>query len=1211
MPALTRIKNNQILDSTIYANAKIVPGSIVGSLFNSNITVTSDFTITGNLTVQGASTYMTVASTNTYVNDPLIVINNAFSGTNTYDLGFVFNRGTLQNTALIWNEFNKEFRLVGTTETGTTYGNINQSNYANLSLGNLSVQYIGNVTSIIASGNINQTGTGTLQGASFEGNVALNGPYVTTSQGLINFLDTGVTTVNVFGAATAIDLGATSGTLTINNPTVVGTQSTQNLYNTTATTLNFGGAATTFNIGATSGTLTINNPTVVGTQSTQALYNTTATTLNFAGAATTLNVGASTGTATLNNQVLALPNAFALRINGANPTLESTDTGTLKLFNANVTAVSAFGAATDITIGATTGTANIKNLITNVSGQLNVLVGTDSTTTSTGAIVVTGGVGISGNLNVGGNALVNGPTTINNTLSTTGVTRLYNTTNTAQTHDTGALQVDGGASISKDLWVGGNVYAGNIFGTSQQIITVQDPLLYLEAGNTYPYNYDIGIYSNFVGPDSLTGTGNVYQHTSILRDNSDNTWKFVSNIRGEPTAGGMPIDSDTRYDPVRAGNLTLVYTQESTSATTGALQVGGGAGIAGNIFHTGTRLETSASNYLFASTPTTVDAFKAATDIEIGATSGTVLINNPTVVGSQTTQALYNTVTQTLNFARAANITMGHTDGTTTLQGNANIRAVTQTTTFTNGALVVAGGGGFADNVAIAKGHQFLVGTELANKVLVPNATAQFFSNVAGYSQINQQNVNNGSGSSSDFVATADNGDDFQGYIDLGINSSTFSNVAFSVAKANDGYLYVFGNTSTGGGNLAIGTGQVQNDIIFFTGGTTSDLITMRINDNTATFQPNVHITIPGWTTSLSNGGFVVDQGAAIGANLRVGSDAIFNYTQSALGNFTIRTSGSTAGLIYNIANQSLILNGPGYASNVTPIGGATLAVRATDSMLIPVGTTAQRPSNTGNVDVTGMLRFNVSANNLEWYNGSEWAVPGASTTIITDQQINGDGTSNVFILSGDSTTNSTIVSINGVLQYPITAYAVSGNVLTFTEAPAVGDVIDVRVLTTTTTISSLGSANGFMLFDASDGSGTYANITGGVSGPTVRFSLNAEGIISLTNDTKIAINNSAYNIAANNTPYVVDTWTQTRYTSAKYIVTAKNDATTMESYEAMVITDQTGNAYISTYGIVNTGSPMGVLTANVLGGNVRLYYTSTSSAGVNANVRVYTTYIV
>ena len=111
MSNLTRIKNNQITDSTILANTKIVPGSIVGSLFNSTMTIASDITITGNLTVQGSSSYLTVASTNTYVNDPLIVLNNAFSGTNTYDIGLLFNRGNQTTTALIWNETNKEFGL--------------------------------------------------------------------------------------------------------------------------------------------------------------------------------------------------------------------------------------------------------------------------------------------------------------------------------------------------------------------------------------------------------------------------------------------------------------------------------------------------------------------------------------------------------------------------------------------------------------------------------------------------------------------------------------------------------------------------------------------------------------------------------------------------------------------------------------------------------------------------------------------------------------------------------------------------------------------------------------------------------------------------------------------------------------------------------------------------------------------------------------------
>lgn len=124
----------------------------------------------------------------------------------------------------------------------------------------------------------------------------VDGGDLTTNATTFNLLNANATTVNAFGAATAIDMGATSGTATINNPTLVGTQATQNLYNSAATTMNFAGAAATLNMGANSGTATIGNPTVVGTQTTQNLYNTTATTMNFAGAATTINMGTNSTT---------------------------------------------------------------------------------------------------------------------------------------------------------------------------------------------------------------------------------------------------------------------------------------------------------------------------------------------------------------------------------------------------------------------------------------------------------------------------------------------------------------------------------------------------------------------------------------------------------------------------------------------------------------------------------------------------------------------------------------------------------------------------------------------------------------------------------------------------------------------------------------------------------------------------------------------------
>ena len=124
----------------------------------------------------------------------------------------------------------------------------------------------------------------------------VDGGDITTNATTFNLLETNATTVNAFGSATAIDMGATSGTATINNPTLVGTQATQNLYNSAATTMNFAGAAATLNMGANSGTATIGNPTVVGTQTTQNLYNTVATTMNFAGAATTINMGTNSTT---------------------------------------------------------------------------------------------------------------------------------------------------------------------------------------------------------------------------------------------------------------------------------------------------------------------------------------------------------------------------------------------------------------------------------------------------------------------------------------------------------------------------------------------------------------------------------------------------------------------------------------------------------------------------------------------------------------------------------------------------------------------------------------------------------------------------------------------------------------------------------------------------------------------------------------------------
>jgi len=1261
--ALTRIKNNQIFDSTIYANAKIVPGSIVGSLFNANLTMTSDVTITGNLTVQGASTYLTVASTNTYVNDPLIVLNNAFSGTNTYDLGFVFNRGSLQNTALIWNEFNKEFRLVGTTETGTTYGNINQSNFANLRLGNLTVDYVTSIGSLITTGFINTTANISAAVGVFG---AINSTGLINTAGNLSASQVSVATLNATGLINTLgNISASEGSFA----TVKATGYINTAGNISTAQLNAGQINTTGNVVATvfnGGAVNVSGNVVAATVLAQLLTADDATFGNvaagFIGNAATAFTGASlnvTGNVVASTVLADLLTANDLTVgNVAAGFIGNTGTAftgaTINLSGNVLAGLAQFAAINATPIGnatASTGTFTVLAASNNLWANASIA----TTAQGLGAIVVpNGGISVGGAANIAGAITTAGAAQFNNTITVGGAATFTSPTNSTNAAS-GAVIIQGGASIAKDLWVGGNLYAANIIGVQANVITVEDPLLFLSTATTYPYNYDIGFYSKFTGP-GLSTLANSTQFTGVVRDNVDNTWKFFSNT-AEPGTDTVVFGAGTVWDPIKAGNLTLTVTTDSSSSTTGALIVAGGAGIGGSIFHGGSQLQTSASSYTIAGTPTTVDAFKGATDLEFGATSGTLTINNPTVVGTQTTQALYNTVADTINFGRAANITLGINAGTTTVQGNLTVQSVKKSTAYNNGALTISGGLGIDGNIFVNDSYldtaqtnflllntptvidAFKAGTDIeigatSGTLLINNPTVVGSQSTQALYNTTATTLNFGGAATALTVGAATGFTAVQN-ANLWLPNLTSidgaqANVNIFTTNATQAQLLTSANLSIG---ASVGTTAIRNttlslpyatDIVvgqssFNLANTVATTVnafgaatTLNLSSGTGsltTVRGRLRVESARTSGSSLDGALRIVGTTALGSNLFVGNGAVINDLQTSE-QFKIRGTGSSLVFFVDPGTQTAVINGPSYAGNTATIPGATFAVRSTDSLLVPVGTTAQRPGNAGNVDVTGMLRYNTSLSNLEWFDGSIWAVPGAAqSTVITDESFSGNGVQTTFTLANTASTNSCIVSINGVLQIPVTAYGITGTALTFTEAPAVGDAINVRKLTTTSSITSLASANGYMVFDVSDSSGIYANITGGVSAPTVRTSVSAEGILSLVNDTKIAVRGTVVNIVANATPYTVDSFTQTRYVTAKYIVSAKKDSTNFESYEALVTTDQNNNAYITTYGIVNNGTTMGILSANVLAGNVQLYYT-TNTGMTNANVRVYTTYI-
>jgi len=100
------------------------------------IALNANTTITGNLTVTGTQT--TLETTTLVVEDPLLELakNNSGGIANTMDQGLFFNRGSLSNVSLIWDESADEFATAVTAgEDGTTSGNITIDSYAGLQVG--------------------------------------------------------------------------------------------------------------------------------------------------------------------------------------------------------------------------------------------------------------------------------------------------------------------------------------------------------------------------------------------------------------------------------------------------------------------------------------------------------------------------------------------------------------------------------------------------------------------------------------------------------------------------------------------------------------------------------------------------------------------------------------------------------------------------------------------------------------------------------------------------------------------------------------------------------------------------------------------------------------------------------------------------------------------------------------------------------------------
>ena len=207
-------------------------------------------------------------------------------------------------------------------------------------------------------------------------------------------------------------------------------------------------------------------------QTTFNLLNTTATTVNFAGAGTTVNIGAATGTTNVKND---LDVKGDVKIQGDDL---KTTAPTFNLLPDTATTVNFAGAATDLVIGATTGTTRIRNDL-DVDGDFNV----------DGDFHIGKDLDVDGDVNIdGGDLTVSTPTfNLANTTATTvnfagAATNIEIGSSTGKTNINNNLDIDGDVNIDGgDLTVSTETF--NLANSTAKNVNFAGEAINIEIGS--------------------------------------------------------------------------------------------------------------------------------------------------------------------------------------------------------------------------------------------------------------------------------------------------------------------------------------------------------------------------------------------------------------------------------------------------------------------------------------------------------------------------------------------------------------------------------------------------------------------------------------------------------------------------------------------------------------------------------------------------------
>ena len=513
------------------------------------------------------------------------------------------------------------------------------------------------------------------------------------------------------------------------------------------------------------------------------------------------------------------------------------------------------------------------------------------------------------------------------------------------------------------------------------------------------------------------GIGKVASNVDIV-PNTANVFALGSSTRRWNTVYGQYLDLS--HNAIIGGNLVV----------TGNLS-------AGNISYT--------SNVFVGDLEGSV--FDGASSIVLDVIDSTIYVDNyryanGTPVSFSGTPSGSNTQIQFNNagsFGGSAAFTFDRTSNVLSVLGNISTGNAS-ITNLTSSNLVNGRTGTFTGD-QYSDGAMYIgspAGTVLGSDVVI-----QITANAGGYSQTNFQNINNSPTASSDYILTADNGNDTTHYLDMGITSSGWDGSETNVLAglvANNGYLYVQdGNLTVGvrNGSTSYAWNFDTAGNLSFPGSITTDNtdLTLSVGISDWVFDETGVLTAPGEIETVGNisAGYFLGNGSQLtGIVSSYGNSNVAAYLPTYTGNIgagNVTVTTPTGNLVFGKASAT---GSPGVNSTnsftvvtdrfgtpkewVFGTSGFSGDGNITGSNLITTGNIATDWLNIGNVGNTATLQADVSLQIVANVSGSApyWTF-NTDGTLYVPGNIVGDNNGPLYI--------DGIGSGEGYISLPNTAF--------------------------------------------------------------------------------------------------------------------------------------------------------------------------------------------